>query len=664
MSRRDYIRASIAIAAAEHFTPIVRNAIISEADFRSEFQVTVDAMVNLGKEGVQFQRSVLFDGIKAAFGGNGEELSVADTGGGEWKVHILRDKEPTTVAIAQGEKRFLVTHLALLSPDKETRVKVFRHQADEVNLPEDSRQSWEALLQRRRPDHDEIGLIQDDLNDTPTITLNTIRDNLASGTISLDVLVRRSARYYERLVGRCADKAKIEDYIREVAVRLMRSNIGWRAFGGYQLALLLTSQPAFSLALGEIETEEGLLSKVFDWAATKGDAISRASCIEIGLRRISADPPIREPLSKLIDSFAKDTPVAHIDQFKLLSALFIAVCGEMSFRRVLSSKPPFWRRLAALAQAGMIARQIIAIGHNVTEVADWLMSVRAQTFALQCYADMRLEPRWFAELAMPKQLRNELIGRAWLAAKSNEEAVVSQGWADKLLGESDETLLSQFQIAQAFLPGPLEGGSNAAQEMPQELFDSIQSDLSETTITATSFRTLANAALVYRLSPQLANLAAAAIVRADYRLEIGEPKIPLETVLVAMATVAAVTRNHALADALFVVLRKYRKFYPDELSIHDTFRVAMTASASREELLDWTKCVGGCMNDVAFQKITPEEANHLHSHILCLCHLVPELWATCGQAEAALQAVATPMDWTSRSVISKTQRPDLSSGSL
>ena len=639
MSRREYVRASIAIAAMGHFSQIVRDAIIAEAAFRTKFQVTTEAIVSFGTKDIGFQRSALFETIKTAFGGKGEEPSVADTGGGAWKVQIVRDKEPTAVAITQGQKRFSVTHLALLSPDRDTRIKVFRHQASEVNLPEASMQSWESLLEKRTPDNDEIGLIQDDLNDTPVVACDAIRANLASGTISLDVLVPRSARYYERLVGRYLDGAKIEDYIREVAVPLMRSSIGWRSFDGYQLSLLLTSQPAFSLALSEIETEEGLLSKVFDWAAAKGDAMSRASCIEIGLRRISADPMIKEPLSKLIDSLATAAPVTHVDQFKLLSALFLAVCGEMSFRRVHSSKPPFWRRLSALAQAGLIARQIDANGHNVTEVADWLMSVRAQTFALQCYVDMRLEPRWFVELALPEQLRNELVGRAWMAAKANEAVVASQGWRDKLLGEGDGALLSQFQMAQAFLPGPLDGGSNAIQEMPQELFDSIHSDLSETTITATSFLALANAALVYRLPPQLADLAAAAIARADYRLENRDTKVPLEALLIAVANVAAMARNHALADSLFVVLRKYRGFYPDELSINDTFRVAMVASASREKLLDWTKCVGGCMNDMAFQKISPGEAKPLHSNIVYLCHLVPELWATCGQAEAALQAV-------------------------
>jgi len=45
------------------------------------------------------------------------------------------------------------------------------------------------------------------------------------------------------------------------------------------------------------------------------------------------------------------------------------------------------------------------------------------------------------------------------------------------------------------------------------------------------------------------------------------------------------------------------------------------------------------MTDLAYQELTIEEAFRLHSHLLVLCHLVPELWASCGQAEAALQSV-------------------------
>jgi hypothetical protein len=642
MSRREYIRAAFAIAAMDHFSPVVRAALMDEADFRSEYHVTTDAIVNFGKEGIGFPRRAFFEVIRTAFAKAGAEVNATDSGGGVWSIQILRDKEPAAVAVAQGERRMLVTHLALLAPDKETRIGVFRHSAEKVNLPAASRELWESVLAKRPPDDNEIGLIQDDLNETPVIAREVIRDNLASGTFSLDVLVPRSIRYYERLVGRCGDVQNIEDYVHEVAVPLMRANIEWEPFGGFQFALLLTSQPAFSFALAGIEVETELVCKIFDWAATKGDAISRAACIEIGVRRIARDPLVKEPLLKVIDSFVKNTPVAHVDQFKLLSALFLAVLGEMSLRSGFAAQPPFWRRLAALAQAAMIARQIIADGHDATEVTEWLMSIRAGAFTLQCYVDMRLEPRWFAELAMPAQMRNELMGRAWMVAKSSEEVVAAQGWTEILLGEGKGTLLSQFKIAEALLPGPLEGGSDAVREMPKEIFDIIRADLSAMAITAASLISLAHATLLYRPLPELvdlANLAAAAIARADYRLDTDDPTVPLDAIVFGAACVAAVTRSHALADALFIVLRKYRRFYPDELSIDNIFRVAMVASASRQDLHSWTKCVGGCMNDMAFQKIAPEEANSLHSHLVYLCHLVPELWATCGQAEAALQAV-------------------------
>jgi len=636
---REYIRSSLAIASAQHFSPVLRNAIFSDDEFRNDFHLTLNAVVNFGNGDIGFRRPTLFDAIKAAFATNGEEITVADTAGNAWKVEILLDRDPVTVAVGRGEKLLLNSNLVLLSPDEETRIKSFRHHAERVNLPQSSRNWWMALLRGRALNDDEIGTIQDDLGDTPMAVCNAVRTNLVSGTISLEVLVPRSLRYYERLVGRYEDGMNLEDYVHKVAVPLMRSNIAWRAFDGYQLSLLLASQPTFALALGELETEEGMLARVLDWSATEGDAISRASCIEIGLRRVLRESLINEPLSKVIDSFVKDAQAAHIDQFKLLSVIFIAVYGEMSSRRMFSFTPPFWRKLAALAQTCIIVRQFIAIGHDVTEVVDWFRSVRAEIFTLQCFVDMRLEPRWMAELASAKQLRNELVGRAWLAAKSNEQVVDSLGWTDRLLGVGDGTMSSQFQLALAFLPGPLEGNLRPLQELPNNLLDTIQSDLSGARTTIASYLALANASMIYRIPPMLADLAAAAMVRANYRIEIGDSDVSLTAVLLAVAHVAAVTRNHSLADSLFILLRKYREFYPNELSITDTIRVAVVASSSRDDLLDWAKCVGRCMNDMAFQKITREEAIRLRSNIVCICHLVPELWSTCGQAEAALQAV-------------------------
>ncbi len=65
----------------------------------------------------------------------------------------------------------------------------------------------------------------------------------------------------------------------------------------------------------------------------------------------------------------------------------------------------------------------------------------------------------------------------------------------------------------------------------------------------------------------------------------------------------------------------------------------MIAAAAFEELLDWNDFVGDWLTELAFQKLQSAESKQLHSHVLKLCHIVPELWVTCGRAEAALKSL-------------------------
>jgi hypothetical protein len=289
--------------------------------------------------------------------------------------------------------------------------------------------------------------------------------------------------------------------------------------------------------------------------------------------------------------------------------------------------------------AALIERCFVAVGGDTTEFSDWAMSARGQLFLLQCFVDLRLEPRWLPELVLPHQLKNELGARVWIAAKNNAEDVNAAGWGYLLLDDVEGSVRRKINIPLAFLPGPLEGGTEAQMEIPAEHQAEMLTGLSGSVITASSFCALVNSSLLFRVPADLADAGADAIARAEYRLDCGGDVKLLVNVLLGLATVAAVTRNYRLTDSLFTVLRKYRRFYPDELGIEDSFRIGIIASASRVELSEWCQLVGSCMADLAFQPIAKDEASRLHSHLVHLCHLVPELWATCGQAEAALRSV-------------------------
>ena len=246
-------------------------------------------MVSFGKSGISFQRSILFDAVRRSIDLGATNIAVNDTAGDVWRAEILREVAPPQIALVQGEKRLLVTYLALMSPDRDTRLSVFRDEASRVNLPSEAVRTWEALLEARPPNDDELGIIYDDLSDTPVVVRNTIHEQLGSGSTSLDALVPRSVRYYERLVGSYEDGLSFTNYVTLVATPHMERLLKWRTFEGYQYALLLSSQPTLSAALGTLEIQSDELGRIFNWLAVEGDIISRTAAVEIGLSRFKSE---------------------------------------------------------------------------------------------------------------------------------------------------------------------------------------------------------------------------------------------------------------------------------------------------------------------------------------------------------------------------------------
>ena len=639
MSRQAYIRSSVALAATQLFPDLVRTALISDAGFRDKFGLSSDAIVTFGTNGVAFQRSVLFGTIRRTFDSTTVDATVSDTDGNIWCLEFLREELPPKIALARGESRLVVPHFGMLSQDRQTRLSVFRDEANRINLPSDAVSAWESLLDVRPPDDDELGVIQSDFSYTPFNTTNAINGQLASGKILIDVLIPRSIQYYERLVGKFEDGISFDSYVTEVAAPHIERLINWKAFEGYQLALLLGSHSALSAVLGIQAITSDEFGKILDWLTVDGDMISRAASAEIGLSLLKANPTFQSSLLGLVTAIVLAAPSKPYDRYTLLSSLIMTVYGELARTGILASKPPFWRRMAAIAQAALIERCFVASDGDATGFAKWAMSVRAQFFLAQCFVDLRLEPRWLPEFVLPQQLKNELGGRIWAAASKNTEAVTTAGLTHLLLDDVEGGLRHQLNIAQAFLPGPLDRGSDLLVEIPEEHQAKLRTDLSEPLITGSSFFALANGAYLFQIPTDITNAAADALERADYRLDCDGDQERLVQLLHRLAAVAAITRNLKLADALFTVLRKYRRLYPEELGIEDSFRVGMIASASRVELSDWCKCVGNCITDLAFQPIAKDEADRLHSHVVTLCHIVPELWANCGQAEAALRSV-------------------------
>jgi hypothetical protein len=470
---------------------------------------------------------------------------------------------------------------------------------------------------------------------------NAVRENVVSPTVSLDILVPRVEQYYERLVGKHLEGQTFKEFVNQAAKPHIGQLVRWRFFKGSQLALLLVSHSSLSVPLSFGSPKNSSLVRLYDWLTMSGDALSRVGAVEAGLSTSERTSERNEALSRLLEALSRSEVQAGVDPYQLLSATIMAVYGEIAYSRALSSKPPYWRRLAAIAQAALVARAIIARGGDAVRLVDWLRSVRARIFVLQCYVDLRIEPRWIPDFMPPDQLKNELLGRAYAAGKTNADAVAEGGWEAVFSDNAEGSLKNQFTLQLAALAGPLEGGSIPVLDVPHEQTAKLKAELAQPLISASSLIPLVNAALLVRVPVEMADMAADAIARADYRLNGLGDDIAVLPYLHGLASLASTSRSQKLADAVFTLISRFRQFYPETLSVAEAFRIAMVAAASRAELSDWSKCVGGFTTYLAFQSLTSEEAFELHANLVHLCHLVPELWATCGQAEAALQSLLT-----------------------
>jgi hypothetical protein len=405
-----------------------------------------------------------------------------------------------------------------------------------------------------------------------------------------------------------------------------------------QHGLFLAGHPLIIGSLAALPVSPEEFHTVAQWSLQCGDAMARCAVLELALLREVVLEETKGVLAEMAASLyvAKG---AEDEDFEMLSAAFIFAYGQFSDMKLYHERPNYWRRFAALSQAAMISRCMVPKTGVLVEFARDLRKLRVRTFGMQTYADMRRGPLWQAQWAFPAQLRNEFVGRVIFRAASLEERTRSVGLHDVLLGDGDRGLMSTINAFFTSIAGPLEDNVPIVQELTDDNLAMVENALSEAKPTTQSFAPLTNSVFIFRMTPELAEKAAQALQRAQYRIETDNPQ-HFDAALVGLASCAAVTRSVALADAVLTVIRYYRRFSPVDLGMDAALRIGSIACASHAEMSEWASAIGALMTDFAFQSLDQEEARGLRDYLEELCELTPELWAACGPALAAASAVA------------------------
>jgi hypothetical protein len=638
-NRQRYVRAKLFIQAADLATPLIRNYMLGDRALVKELGLKLSGNITLDPRGPEFSREAFVSAVKSVTDSGTERSAVTDTNGIVWNVEKIDSNGRPGLGLRSSTRAIKIDDLALLSSSPDLRLSTFDSHAADVNLPEEAKAMWRAILEARALDEEELALASDEITENPIPRMRLIDERLSQGGIGADTLAPRSLRYYERLVGVVGPEDTMAQYAADVLDGFISKLFDWNRLEGTKLSLLLAGHHSVIPIIEKLPlTCEELLS-LLQWALEDGDLVSRTALAEIVIKRGDCSDPLKETLSKLIDLFINPN-TEHHDQFELYSSAFVATYGELALTGIMRDKSVFWRRLAALGQAAIICRAVQSQKRELKKFVGWMMGVRPTEYLMQCYVDYRTDPRWMAEFAFANQLLNEFAGRVAATARAHPDNVEKYGLTDVLTGEGSSSLASKLTPMLTILSGPLEGGVASVGELRPDEIEQLRNDLAIAGGDVEAFSVVVSAVLIAKLPPEFAELVARAIQRAQYKFDKPNDPNLLGTYIRALAQFAAISKSVTLADALFVMIRNYRRHYPDELQLTEAFTTGIIACASRTDFNEWCRAVGDFINDFSFGRLTKDEAGKLFHVVLSLCNMMPELWAAAGEGLAAIESVA------------------------
>jgi hypothetical protein len=633
-----YVRSSLAQATLEQLSPLIRRTLIEQQGFREAFGLKTDAVITFGDTGISIQRSQIFKAIRKVLS-DWSEAVITDMDGRDWKVSAKREEgEQLSIIVSSDKQRYILPDFIALSPERATRLSSLENAAIDLNLPKNVIDSWRNILSERGLEDEEVDQFQSEFRDTPIYVMRLIRAEIQKGQSSTSSLAPPSRRYYERLVGEYDESSSIGDYATGSGKSFLQGLSEWSPYEGFLFSLFLSSHSAVAAEINVDRLDDKDIFRAFEFLVERGDRISQLGAIEVGLRILPERPEIEPLLVRLVKQIRDDDVDGHTSGFKLLSALFVFVDGELSKNRHLSDVPPFYRRLASLAQAALIQREAAREQIEVDSFCKWAVSVRGEQFYFQSLVDMRLEPRWNPDLAAASQLKADFFGRLMISAKKFEKNITNSELRSLLLSTEAGSLLAMMEFPRPYFPGPLEGKEADPNTLPSELVETIEAQLRTEEVGSGSFVALVNSAQIFHVDKSQADLAAEALKIGKHRLANIQEKPHLLAILRGLAIVAAVSRGQALADELRILVRRYRRDPQHHLSMDEALTICLVASASRAEPKEWRDTTGDWLTELAFEDLNDAEGESLYSHLQCLFQSAPELWFTCGRADAALRA--------------------------
>lgn len=614
MTESSSMRPYMAVHFINLFPSLVRAELLSDSELSEDLGIATDVIVFFGDKEIAFSRNALFKAIRNVFENTEKEFFLEDINNNHWSLCNLPGERPAFYLTKGGVRRLNDSFWPLCS-DVGMRLRIFEKEAKDRCLSKEDFERWRTVLSAPTVSDNDVSDLLLDLDYSPVHIEALLRCEFQGQSNNVSALVPDDIRYYERLVGRYCASKNIDEYCKDELKQYFDSRL---ESGISENDFSICIHKSISGVVSNGIINDAVYSSIANRAIEICHPIHLISCFEVGvLKFVDSSAEIIKKIFECISS------TRILENLRLFCSMAVFVDGELARLQIFRGKPPFYRRLASLAQSALIVKVALQEGVAFDKVEQWAVRQRGLYFFCQNFVDLREEPRWLPTYLTTEQFINELYGRVNNVCLEVDKCEVIEYLQKELLSGSRLTMNS-------FLPGPLEGNSTPA-DVPDDI-SNLLGERIKGEASYESYKVLMNSAPFWKIDDEYLERVVSLLENAQHKLAAVNDKDSVYQVLNGLAQVSCMTRSKRLATSVMVLSRIYRDYIDIDSDPQNYMAIGIVAGAAFEDKDEWSEYIGKWCTELAYLPICEEAIGRVTLMLERLCILEPYLYNTYSKA--------------------------------
>lgn len=433
---------------------LIRDRLLANEVFKSKFGLATPTVLVIGP--VSIDQRELFAAARVALSSN-KQQTVSAVGGQEIVVKPVDGR--VVLNFMQDERQIEATPdvLSVLAPSSASRVTVIDSLIQRFGPTAPDFSALRSAAAERELSDDEVDQFVTEAVAGVAALQARLEATGKANRVTARALVPDSVEYYERFCGPQPNGVGQQQYFSTVLPEYRKSLLSRDIVQGLDIALMGALRVDIVPTAWVDHLSDDELWVALSACEAQRDPISLLAALDIALSR-QHDGRYLHFAEELVTKLCQDEFLRPdgVDVYELMPIFMRLVLDRINTQIGGAAREPFWKRMCAWMQAGMLIRSTWSTKLDVRAFERWIDANRTWPGVYGEFVDLRKEPMCQAGNTSREAFRSEIAGRLALLRGRQELMKKPMPLGDQI----DATLLhlgNGRPPLRCLFPGPLEG---------------------------------------------------------------------------------------------------------------------------------------------------------------------------------------------------------------